>query len=297
MNTESANTDGWIIHADSSTFDDLLQSDVPLLVDFWAGWCAPCRALMPVLENVINGLAGQILLVKVNADEQPELSARYGIRSLPTVLLIRNGEIVDRFQGALPESQVLAFLEPYVEHEYDRLLAEGQAELTAGQLQNGLAKLRQAAEQAPQQVKVVAALVNALLEQSHKLPELADSLLGEAQQVIDHAGFALQRDPLLTQARSRLNLLRSGQSGDDLQTLRDAAGLGDGGAAVRLSAMLAAAGNYGEALELLLGLLQPGRLTGESKDQVRTTLIDLLNTLPDREMANQYRRKMFALLH
>ena len=82
-----------------------------VLVDFWAPWCGPCRALTPILEKVAGGYAGRVKLVKVNSDENPELSSAFGIRSIPNVIAFRDGKAVSQFMGALPEGQVRAFID------------------------------------------------------------------------------------------------------------------------------------------------------------------------------------------
>jgi len=85
--------------------------ELPVLVDFWAPWCGPCRALTPLLEKLAGEYAGRLKLVKVNSDENPELSGAFGIRSIPNVIAFRDGKAVSQFLGALPEGQVRAFIE------------------------------------------------------------------------------------------------------------------------------------------------------------------------------------------
>ncbi len=125
----------YIFEATAQTFADevLLRSrSVPVLVDFWADWCAPCRALMPVLQQLAGEYRGKFLLAKVNSDEQQDLATRYGVRSLPTVLVIRHGEAVDRFVGAQPEGVIRQLIDRHIERASDTLRAEARIYLDAG---------------------------------------------------------------------------------------------------------------------------------------------------------------------
>jgi thioredoxin 1 len=91
---------------DSQWESAVLESDVPVFVDFWAEWCAPCRAIAPTLEELSRESAGKVSLAKVNVDESPALAARYGIRSIPTILFMKQGAVVDQVIGAVPKAQL-----------------------------------------------------------------------------------------------------------------------------------------------------------------------------------------------
>jgi thioredoxin 1 len=95
----------------TSTFDAaVLQSDKPVVVDFWAEWCGPCRMIAPALEEISNEMAGKVSIVKVNIDENPELGAKYGVRSIPTLLLFKNGELASNMVGAAPKSRLSSWI-------------------------------------------------------------------------------------------------------------------------------------------------------------------------------------------
>ena len=115
-----------------------------VVIDFWADWCAPCKALMPVLEKLANEYAGQFLLAKVNADEQQNISGQFGIRSLPTVIFMKDGQPVDAFQGAQSEKEIREFLDKHLPKPWDAQLAQAQQMLADQDYQAALETLRPA---------------------------------------------------------------------------------------------------------------------------------------------------------
>ncbi|MHC5724229.1 MAG: thioredoxin [Nostoc sp.] len=99
---------------DSSFKQEVLDSDVPVLVDFWAPWCGPCRMVAPVVDEISEQYKGQIKVVKVNTDENPQVASQYGIRSIPTLMIFKGGQKVDMVVGAVPKSTLASTLEKYL---------------------------------------------------------------------------------------------------------------------------------------------------------------------------------------
>jgi thioredoxin 1 len=106
-----SNETEWLQHLDERNYDEaLVAAEGVMMVDFWAEWCGPCRAIGPVLEDLAKSSGGAVTLAKVNVDENPGLAARYGIRSIPTILFVKDGKVLDQVVGAVPKTQIQAKL-------------------------------------------------------------------------------------------------------------------------------------------------------------------------------------------
>src|SRR5579863_6108681 len=97
-----------VVHVSDSTFDaEVIKSSTPVLIDFWAPWCAPCRAIAPAIDDVANEYAGRLKVVKINVDDNPDTAARYGVRGIPNLLIIKGGQVKEQIVGAVPKSHLV----------------------------------------------------------------------------------------------------------------------------------------------------------------------------------------------
>ncbi len=135
----------------------------PVLVDFWAPWCGPCRMLGPVLEKLAGEANGTWRLVKINSDEHPDISARYGIRGIPAVKLFVDGEVVDEFTGALPERAVQQWLEKALPSENKARIAESESLILSGNPKEAETLLRQVLNEEPTNARACALLAEILV--------------------------------------------------------------------------------------------------------------------------------------
>lgn len=285
------NTPANIVNIDESNAQQLLIEEShnrPIVVDFWADWCEPCKQLMPLLEKLADEYAGAFLLAKVNADEQQMLASQLGVRSLPTVMVIKDGQPVDGFAGAQPESAVREMLEKHLPSPWNAKIAEATELLDAGDTAAALALLRSAWEDSGRLKDVALAYGGALIE-ANRLDEAADVLDGV--RLVD-------RDALHEQLVAQIELKREAGKSPEIEALEaQLAADGDNhDVRVRLAVQLSASDHHKEALEHLLIVLRVDRdwNNGEAKRLYLDTLATIGKGDP---LAAEYQRKLFSILY
>lgn len=259
-----------------------------VMVDFWADWCAPCKALMPVLEKLAEEYGGQFLLAKVNADQQPDIAGQFGVRSLPTVILMRDGQPVDAFQGAQPESQVRQVLEKHLPPAWAAVLDEAFRQLQGGDVAGALPLLRQAYEASGQAPDAALMLAQVLIELGR---------CDEAETVLKGVPRAAH-GPEYAQLIELLAERRATARSPELEALeRDFAQRpDDGDLALRLARQYRAEHHYEAALQTLLELLR--RDLGFGDGSARQEFLDTLDALGKGDpLAARFQRRFFALLY
>ncbi|MGN6256742.1 MAG: thioredoxin family protein [Solirubrobacterales bacterium] len=253
------------VQATEETFDQLVlqrSHELPVVVDFWADWCGPCKALSPALEAAAAARRGKVELVEVDVDAHQRLAALYRVQGIPAVKAFRDGEIVDEFTGALPPPRVEAFFDKLVPSQADDLLAAGD-ELS----------LREAAELEPGRSDIAVALAKARLERGAE-DEALEAVAGHEDDFAA-AGIA-----------ARVRLARAGIGADAFAALNR--GEREAGLDGLLQALEGASSRNDGS-----GELEPD----EARDLIRRAIVGILSDLdPTDPTARAYRRRLAAAL-
>ena len=262
---------------------------VPVVVDFWAPWCEPCKVLKPMLEKLAEEYKGRFILAKVNSDESPELAQHFGVRSIPSVKVLFQGQLVDEFNGAIPESQIRAFLDRIAlpeGPEQINLREQAAALVAEGKLDDALAILVQASQANPQDQAIQLDAVDVLMQLGRK---------DEAKQLL--AGDYANEPDRANALRARLALLDGAADTAPLEA-RLAANADDHAARLELSKAYAAQSRFREALDAALEVVRRDRFFDEGAG--RKAILALFEALSGEQyddLVREFRRKLSAALN
>lgn len=282
---------GNVVDIDQSNAQQLLIDESfnrPVLVDFWAEWCGPCKSLMPILEKLAQEYQGQFLLARVNADEQQMIAGQFGVRSLPTVVLMKEGQPLDGFMGAQPETAVRELLEKHLPKPWDALLEQGKALAAEGDYNEALTVLRQAYLESGERSDIGVVLALIYLELNR---------IVEAEAIISKIPMADQ-DAAFDQVKAQLELKQRAAKSPELEALEKKAHENpeDMEAAYQLALHYNQDGHHREALEILYAILQKNLNFNDGA--VKKTMMDMIASLGKGDpLAVEYQRKVYTLLY
>lgn len=259
---------------------------VPVLLDCWAPWCGPCKSLKPVLEKLVQAYGGQFVLAKLNSDECPGVAQALQLRSIPHVFLIKGGQLVDQFTGALPEGQVRAFLDKHVKPQVSPVdeLREQAASAPDGALAEAL--LRQALAMQPGHVEATLDLAERVI---------ARGALDDAQALLDRVAEGSRNDRHAALAK-RIALARNKPQGDPAAlAARIAANAKDFEARFALAAIQVYEGDFNAAFDQLLEVVL--RDKADWREKARAQLVEWFGVCGDAEAVSRGRRYLGMYLN
>jgi putative thioredoxin len=281
----------WIIETSTERFEnDVIRASMerPVVVDFWATWCQPCRQLGPLLEKLATELNGRFLLVKVNVDENQELASAFGVQSIPYVVALRDGRPVSEFVGVHPEDKLREWINAFLPSKVDELLKQAFA-LEQTDPKAALAAYREAAALAPENDVVRIGLARVLLKLNQD---------DECRKIIADLEARGYLEPEAEKVKSQLELRAAAAEAGPLDEARKAAAAApqDVSLQIKLADALAVANRHEEALQILLSIVKQDR--GELGAEAKKTMLQIFDTLgPGSELVSTYRRKLATALY
>ncbi|MCD6289424.1 MAG: co-chaperone YbbN [Anaerolineae bacterium] len=287
--TTASVADQVIIDVDERTFQkEVIERsyEVPVVVDFWAPWCGPCRILSPTLETLAREYSGRFILAELNVDENQRLAMQFGVQGIPAVKAFRDGRVVAEFVGAQPQPNVRRFIEQIIPNEIDLKVAAGRALLRAKDFAGAEAKFREALTQNPDHPGALLGLGQVLLEQGRE---------DEALKILEKVPAATPEGAEASRLRQEISLLREvGDADEATLRARIAEDPTDLEARYKLASLLTVQGKYKEALDHYLEIVQRDRKFRD--DGARQAMLHIFDLLGDDPLAREYRNKLAMVL-
>ena len=280
----------WVIDVTSETFAEAVldQSQaVPLVVDFWAPWCGPCRLLSPILEKLANEYGGRFILAKLNIDQSPDVAARFAVRSIPAVFGVRNGKVADTFVGVQPESAIRLWIDRLLPTEAELLVAAG-ANLESSDPRAAQERYSRALSLEPDLSQAQVGLARIALAEGN----LEDAAARIAS--LERRGFL---EPEAEKLKAELTLKVQARDAGSVEAARAAlaASPEDLQLKLKLAEALVATGQHSDALALCLELVERDRKgVGEAARQMMVAIFQILP--PGDELATEYQRQLSLVL-
>ena len=281
----------FVIDLTLENFEQVVLRDsqqTPVLIDFWASWCQPCQILMPLLSQLAEEYQGKFILAKLNTEEQQEIAAQFGIRTIPTVKLFKDGAQVDEFAGALAETDIRAFLDKHIPRESNSTLLQAEQLMAMGQFTEALELLAPAQAADPNNYLILIAMAKA---------HAALGNLDAAKFAIDALPEDQQNSPEISMIRGQLHFAELAPDEASISSAEAALDkdVNDHQSRYTLALRDITQGHIEQAIQHLLGIMM--RDLNWNDDAARKTLIQLLDMLGDDPIVNQARRQMFNLMH
>lgn len=257
-----------------------------VMIDFWADWCEPCKDLLPILEKLAAEYQQHLILAKVDCEAQQEVAGQFGIRSLPTVMLVKDGQPVDGFAGVQPEAQIREMLAKYLPNPEDEALQQAAQLVQSGDYQGAFPLAKQAFDINPENTDVKFLYIDCLVETGS---------VNQAKELLQQVRM-VDQDQRYQALAGKIELAEQAADSPEIRELQQQveANPDDLQAKIDLAVQLQQAHRVDEALALLYAVLIKDLGFGDA----RKTMLDMINALPDGDpLKSEYRRKVYGLLY
>ena len=276
------------INKDSFDTEVIARShDTPVFVDFWAGWCNPCKILMPLLASLAQDYEGKFYLAKIDSDVERSLAEKYGVRSLPTVKIFRHGEVVDEFTGVIPEGDIRQLIEKYIVRESDGLYADAIQALKNGDIVAAKSTMQKAMDLDPDQKKIILGMVDIHIKEND---------IDTAEALIHKLPMNVQTDEDVERIKAQLLFASEIKNAPPIEILEEtiSGNPKDKDSLYQLGSRYAINGDHEKALVTFLKLMMLDKTYNDGAP--RKAMLSIFNILGGGPLVNRYRSKMASAL-